>query len=468
MKNSQLWEVLSALTPKDRKYFGRWVRSPFFNRNERLIRLLEYLEDCLSASSLPHPSRAKRRVFIHKDQPSDGLLRVAVSDLYKQLESYLVFQERAGSEASFQLDLGRAYRKRGLARHFQKAIKKAEAAREHHPHRHAEYLDNRFAVAFERYQEKSAGERVAEFNLQQLSDFADTAFIAQKLRLTCIALSHQTVYKADYDLGMLSAVLSEVERRGLHQLPAIGLYYFGYRLMAEPDEEQHFTRLKAMLLHESGKLPADEQRNLCLMALNYCIKKVNALSEQYYREAFDLYKFAVQQALLFENGQLSHFAFNNIVAIALKVGEVDWSDQFIQAYAPQLERKHRSSTVHLNLARVAYARRDYDEALMHLQGADYKDRINNLIAKVLQLKIFYELQEYDLVDAHLNALTTHIRRQRVMGYHRTNYLNMARYTRALLHLAPGDGRERELLRQSIESERILTEKEWLLSMLSQA
>jgi hypothetical protein len=52
-----------------------------------------------------------------------------------------------------------------------------------------------------------------------------------------------------------------------------------------------------------------------------------------------------------------------------------------------------------------------------------------------------------------------------MGYHTSNYGNMVRYTRALLNLPPGDEAERQRLREHIEREDILTEKEWLMKML---
>jgi hypothetical protein len=137
----------------------------------------------------------------------------------------------------------------------------------------------------------------------------------------------------------------------------------------------------------------------------------------------------------------------------------------VENHSQFLEKKQRLATYHLNLARVEYVRHDFKKALLHLQEADYKDLINNLIAKTLQLKIFYESGEYDLADAHLNALQNYMRRQGVMGYHRTNYQNMVRYTRSLLNMPPSEEDARASLRKRIESEEILTEKEWLLKML---
>ncbi len=103
--------------------------------------------------------------------------------------------------------------------------------------------------------------------------------------------------------------------------------------------------------------------------------------------------------------------------------------------------------------------------MLDLQEADYKDLINNLIAKTLLLKIYYETDEYDALDAHLQSMQRFISRQRVIGYHRDNYLNIVRYTRRLMQLRFSDSAEIMLFRSQIDSVSPLTEKEWFVEMI---
>jgi hypothetical protein len=463
MEKSRLWEAFNSLSNVERRSFGRWVRSPFFNRQERTEHLFDYLNDCLEQKKTPEKEAAHMRIS-PGSVFDDVQVRLTISELYKHLQHYLAYVEAFENEGTYAASLAAAFRKRGLERHFEKTIGDARQRSSKQAHRHAEHFSKAFEVEYEQFQHLSAGRRTADLNIQALSDLEDTAFIARKLRLTCIALSHQTVYQANYDLGLLDAVLEQVRRKSLTDTPAIGLYYYGYYLMTQPEVMENFTHFKEMLFTAAVQLPREERRNLYLIAINFCVKKVNALEAEYYREALDLYKFALENELLMENKVLSPFAFNNIVAIALKVGEVDWAEGFVLNYSPFLEKKQRQATYHLNLARVEYVRHDFKKALMHLQEADYKDLINNLIAKTLQLKIFFESGEYDLVDAHLNALQNYIRRQGVMGYHRTNYQNIVRHARSLLNLPP-DPIERQKLRERIQQEEVLTEKEWLLKMV---
>ena len=118
------------------------------------------------------------------------------------------------------------------------------------------------------------------------------------------------------------------------------------------------------------------------------------------------------------------------------------------------------------MARLQYERKAFDSALQHLQRAEYKDLLNNLIAKTLQLKIYYELAEFDLLESHLQTLKIFISRKKALAYHQQNYLNLIRYTQKLLKLKPYDNQARTALKNAIKNEEILSEKTWLLKQLS--
>ncbi|HOY07075.1 MAG TPA: hypothetical protein PLO67_16825, partial [Saprospiraceae bacterium] len=100
-----------------------------------------------------------------------------------------------------------------------------------------------------------------------------------------------------------------------------------------------------------------------------------------------------------------------------------------------------------------------------LQRSDYKDLLNNLIAKTLQLKIYFETDEYDLLESHLTSMSNFIRRHTAIGYHRTNYSRIVYYTRQLIALNFRDAQAVADLRDKISREEILTEKEWLLGRI---
>lgn len=488
MNTSLLWQLLSALSPFEIKSFEQWLVSPFHNRRTQPIQLFHYLKKCLGSKSTPiqkdalewlqnttEPSitaekRGRPRLQKVSNRPSDQNdathLRLLMTELLKLLEAYLVYQQQEKDVVTFQFRLASVYREKGLDKHFEKTIESAKSTNQKQPFRHSTYFDAAAELAFEWYQYAGNQRKTEQLNFQELSTQTDIAYIARKLRQACLALAYQTVYKSDYDTGLLLAVIEHVKHSpNLLEIPAVALYYYCYLLFTAPQADDFFIKFKTMLIVQQGVLPPEEQRNLHLLGINYCIFKINQLNKHYAKEALDLYQSGLENNLLLENGVLSHMAFNNIVSISLKIGEIHWVSRFISGYGQFLEKKLRDSTIQMNLARIQHTQRNYKEALAHLAQFESKDQANNLLARSLQLKIYYEMHDFDALELHLQSMGVFIRRQRVIGYHKNNYLNIIKFTKKLMSHNPNDKAERAALRQRIEAEDRLTEKEWFLDML---
>lgn len=455
MEKTLLWEAFSSLTTTEVREFDKFVRSPFFNTRPQLTGLFDELNSCRTRGKAPM-------------QPETSVAqRLANSALLALLEKYLIFKERFEDPERGKIRLAAAYRKRKLSKHFQITLREARASREKQPWRHADYYHDLNLIEWEQYQFDTSMHRTDSLPIQAVSDLMDHAFVARKLRLACLAVSHQAVFKTDYKVGLLDGILQYVAAENLDKIPAIGLYFHCYSFLTAEFEvgEQHFSSFRTLLAESAATLPPADLRTLYLLAINFGIKKLNESRADWLRITFDLYKSALELDLLVENNQISRFAFNNITAIALRVNELDWAENFIVSYRPKLERQWRDATASLNLARVAYARKDYKTALINLQRSDYKDLINNLIAKTLQLKIYYETDEYDLLASHLASMKIFIRRHTAIGYHRTNYSRLVYYTEQMMSLNFNDLQAVAELRGRMEKEKILTEKVWIGEML---
>jgi hypothetical protein len=203
------------------------------------------------------------------------------------------------------------------------------------------------------------------------------------------------------------------------------------------------------------------------LAINFCIKKNNSGHVDFARQGLELYKTALKQGFLLENGILSRFTYHNIVAWALLQQEYDWVESFINQYKNRLERTYRDSMFSFCSAKLAYSRKQYQVVLSLLQRAEYRDTLLALAAKTILMKIYYELDEFEVLEAHLSSMRAYLKRKRVLGYHKTNYQNIINYTKKLLDNSSRipNAAAAETLRKSIEQEEILTEREWLLEQL---
>jgi hypothetical protein len=319
---------------------------------------------------------------------------------------------------------------------------------------------------WETYQLSLQQGRAKHYNAQELSDAQDLTFICEKLRMGCILLSHQQVAKQFFDEGLLAHVLQYLPGHRYLDVPIVAAYYHGYFAQkggAEADE--HFAKLKALLQEHTGSFSVAENHDLFLLAINYCIKRINQQEHRYYNEIFDLHRAGLKQGALLENGVLSRWTYNNITTTALRLREFAWAKQFLDEYAAFLPEAHRSGAVHFNLAKYHYSTGEYREAMQHLLRIEYDDVLQNLVAKTMLCKIYYALDETDALENQLDSIQIYLRRKKVIGYHRENYSAIVRFFRKLVAVNPNRPDEKKQLREEIMAAPVLTERDWMLGQL---
>lgn len=439
--------------------------SPFFNRRENVSQLFEHLvEQWHELDMLPTKEGAHQQLFPGEPYRAQNI-RQLMSWLLQLIEKY--FACASFLDRSFELDLeiARVYRQRGLEKQLDYTLKRVSDQLERQPQRDADYFEYSYRVLEEQYFQTASKRRIGEQKLQEISDNMDLAFLSRKLRQSCLALSHQAVYSTTYHFGLMEEILKYVEQHQLTQLPAIGLYYHGFRTLTQSGDDRHFQTFKKAILLQGAAFSVHEMRDLYLLAINFCIKKFNDGDWAFGREGLELYQAGLESGHLLADGILSRFAYRNIVAIGLKLADFTWVEHFIEQYKTALPKSHRESMYHFSLARLEYERHNYSSAIDHLQKSEYTDLLLNLAAKTLLAKIYYELDELKLLDAHLEAMQSFIRRKRLLGYHKDNYQQFVRLTKKLLQLNPYDKEARELFREQIERSEPLTEKGWFLGRL---
>ncbi len=466
MKSSHIISILRIFTKKETRELRKWLSSPMHNQREDVIQLFEYL---MMANHLEEEKFLKKeRIFskIFNNEPyDDAKLRQTIHFFTKAVEGYIVYKEQCEDDIQTNLALAAFYRKRKLDKLFQKTIKKVEGNQEGSPLRDRAFFENEYALYNEKQLFKSGKKRTVSLNLQKYSDALDLDYLAKKMNQICIILTHQRVFKENCEIGLLDQVLEYVEEHDFFHSPAISIYYYIYKTLTVPQETKYFKNLKAEIEEHGPRFTHSEIRDIYLMAINYCIGRMNAGDEDFIKEAFILYREGLEQKVLIEEGSVSRFTFLNIIGIALKLREFNWVDHFIEEYKQYLEIQHRESIVNYSRSRLHFEKKEYAIAMRLLLKVEYDDILLNLVTKSMLLKIYYELDEIDALDSLLDSLRTYLNRKEVVGYHKANYQNIIRFTKKLTRITPYRKDQKKKLKLEIERASPLTEKEWLLQQL---
>ncbi|MCU0346076.1 MAG: hypothetical protein MUC59_03975 [Saprospiraceae bacterium] len=467
MEKSHLVNILRVLEKKEVRELRKWVSSPAHNQRQDVVDLYEYLvtgQHLFSEKQLE-----KEQVFraIYPERTfSDAEMRQVMHFLLKAVENFLVYNELLKDEVRTQTMLAKVYRKRQLPKLFQKTIEMGQQTQQQQPYRNHQYFENEYALQFEQYTYLSGLGRNTPLNLQEVSDANDVAYLANKLQLSCIMLSHQAVFNTTYRLQLLDELLAYLENnRNLLGIPAIAIYYHQFKAMTQPDLIEHYHLLKKEIFENGRLFPNEEIRVIYLLTINYCIGRINAGISTFFRETFDLYNEGLDKSIFIENGVLSRFTFQNAVTAGLNLKDFEWVEKFIKNYRSLLAEKHQESFVQFNKARLFFEQGNYNDAMKLLAQSDYDDILMALNARAMLLKMYYELNEMDALDSLIESMKSYIQRKKVMGYHRDIFKNLISCTKKLLRIIPGDTIQIEKAKKDIKSLEPLMERKWLLEQL---
>lgn len=486
MRDSLLGKTFFSLSDSDRKALRQIVQSEAFNTRNEVVRLFDYLEQFVEQPSEP---KSKRRsaapkvlskeaafgwIFSEKKGKSarrestdydDGKMRHLMNYALEAIRLFLAWDDWKSDPGNIAIHLCKALKKRGMESLFEKDYQRALLSLQARPDRSAEYYYQQYSLESDAWQLYRAGQRRSDNKLQTMTDSFGVYVAINTLRQGCATLVQKTSPEKQLAIPYLNETLRLVEQGFFAEMPAVQIYYFGYRAMIQPDDHQSFIELKERLSHFTEIFPNDELRDIYILAINFCIRRLNAGERQYIQEAFNLYRLGLARKIFLENASLSRFTYRNILNLALALGEWDWSLQYLREFAEYLPAKDRDNIFRYNLATYYFRRPDYERALDLLRQVEFRDMLYNFDARRMLLRIYYDRKEYQALESLLESFSLYLQRHAGTGYHREMYQNLVRFTKRLIKIRPDEQDKWSQLRADIERTKHLAERDWLLSQI---
>lgn len=440
MKDTKLIHYLSSLSKVEFNAFGRFVSSPFLNANYQCIKLLDELS--VYYPEFDGDKVTKERIYgklYPKEKFDMQKLRYLMTDLTRLFEDYIAYQEYNDSQSIKKRYLVDALNKRKLVKYAAQHQRQAFEQLESQPYRDTDFYSNLLLVQEGAYLLSAAqDDRSLDSDLQSISDNMDVAYLAKKLKYTCEIINRMNVLDAKYELSFLPYILDYLKTTPHTDTPAIAVYHKILMTLTENKEETHYHDLKELLKKWNDSFSVKELRDTWGFAQNYCIRKINTGNAGYFEELFANYKFLLEKEVIIEDGFLAQFDFKNIVTIGLRLKEFDWVEEFIEKYSHYLEPANRLNAVTYNQARLYYSHKKHKEALRQLLSVEFTDVYYHLDSKVLLLKIYYELNDFEPLLSLIDTFRVYLRRNKLISdYQKLIYTNFARFVKKLTRVKLG-------------------------------
>lgn len=472
MRNSKLYSILQALNKIEQNQLRKYLHSPYFNVNETIISLFEYLTEHINESNDDSELEKKRiwRVICPGEKYNDVRFRKYCSDLLKLIEGFLVQQVFEDNELQRHLFLIEAVGRRKLVKFYNSAVRKASRVIEKSPYRSAQRFFNQYQYERSYFNlHEFETKRDEKSNLEEIIRNLDIFYISEKLRLYCSALSRQRILSSmKYEVAFIEELLDYLAKNpDYFQYPSIAIYYQIQLIYTAPDDESHYFKLKDLLGKYSLLFPMREaQEELYIPPINYCIRKANQGNQNFLEELFHLYRELIEKGIFTSGGQLSPWHFRNIVFVGLRLKQFDWTESFILNYKEYLPESFRDNAVTFNLARLYWYQKKHDKVIEQLREVEYEDVTYNLGSKSMLLATYYETDEIEALYSLLDSFRVYLnRRKDIPERGRKNYKNLIKFTKKLTRINPRDKKSLEKLKKEIEGTKDFVDRKWLMEKI---
>ena len=469
MHKNKLYSILTHFDKIEQNRLRKYIISPYFNKNESLIALFEELIDHINKGNKQEIDKQKiwQKLFTDTSY-EDARYRKLFSDLLKLVEGFLaqeVYEENPLNKAVYLME---AVGKKKMEKLYKSTMNTAKRLSQNQFYRDADYYFNQYLVQKKYYElTRSDLDRKSKTNIEEIINNLDRFYFGEKLKYYCEVLIRQVFISHEYKLLFIDEIINHVNQHKYEEVPPIAVYFQGYLTQFEPENEEHYFKLKSILEKFGTEFSKEEAKEIYKNANNYCIYQINKGNRKFLEEFLELNEDLLKKGILTE-GELSPWRFQNIVFAALRLGKYQWTQEFINKYKYKLSPEFRDNAVSFNLARLYFYEKKYDKVVFLLHQVEYEDVSYNLASKAMLLITYYETDELEPLDSLMESFRAFLNRHKEISIQRRNsYMNLIRTTKKLTNFSPGDKKNIEKIKTEVSSSKGIVNKEWLLEKIAE-
>lgn len=421
--NQNLFNILETFSKQDWSNLGKFIASPYFVRKRNYKKIYTELKKVYkkenNASKLTE-DYLKKKIFNGKNAGSQTL--------HNRLSEFCKVTEKFLSQENFERDTSekqhyflRELSKRQLHRNFNNSVNRLQNIFPEN-HHDADSLLTASKVLQLRsiyFQAKGLHEKsYVEFHTH--SEYL-TAYFLDKLFYIALEFLLLEAIDVKFDHNTAKTIVNsidtekfiqEIESLGHPRFVMVIIRYNLYKAFLNPDEKHYIKKVKTVFAKHRGDLNNDFKSALYLKLEAFYVNLINKGRTEYENELFLLYKEKLGQGIIGDLFKIYYPAqnFRDYVVVGLRVGEIDWVENFIRKYSPMLPESIRKDEQTIAGARVLISKKEFTKALGILQAHKSDKQIHIIDLSRLKLKIFYELTMYEEIFLEMDNLRHFVRK----------------------------------------------------------
>jgi hypothetical protein len=405
-------ELVTALSPKEQIEFRKFLSSPYFNQNARIIDLYDVLRS--KQKLIPDENELFRKeIFssIYKNETfNDAKYRKLVSeftDLFGKFLSISKF-ESDSEDGNYKRDilLLTELEERSLKRLFEQEARSLLKKLNGMISKDGEFysasydLDN---LLFYFNYGKDADR--AGYHLRSKSGNADLQYVFTKLHLFREMIIYNDAQRSEKEFSpktdhFYNDILRFINKNKNFIKKDHPNFYFIYLtvMMYADNGEKYSNEFLNYLNGLKNDFPKEKLKYYYTYITSYYWSRINKGENKFRKDLLKAYKKIIEEDLLIIGKYLSDLIFNSVVMIGVSEKEFSWVEEFIEKYKNIIEPIKAKDALNLAYAKIFFYKKKYDDAVHHLNNVEFTNTIYFTNAKFLLAKLYYEQQ--DLISIH--------------------------------------------------------------------
>lgn len=392
---SKFIQLIKTFSEVELKDFDLWLQSPWGNSNKNLIKLLDKLKKYYP--DFNNEKLTKEKLFkqiLPKGKYSDRRMNNLLSEGFLAAERFLVFNNLTQNQ-NLQKDLlTQEYQNRHLEDWFFRDInKEVERLEEKDIKDWEDHLDLlRLNRRIYHHPNQNPRMQPGGQTIVKMGEQLDLVYLLEKAAIINEKIFRNRILKNENHKIEKELAVWLKASEGVEHL-AIDLYRmrFGYR--EETMLEQYFE-LREVFLERYTELNEKEQKVHLMSLINdtSLLIKANRLD---IIQSLPLYKKGIKTEILLDNIKLNYRFYTTIVAASNFKKDFSFTKEFIELYTKKLDNQFQSDGLKWAEAHIEYYKKNYTESLDILLSHNFKDIYFQLITKVLNVQVYFDLYLLD-------------------------------------------------------------------------
>ncbi len=415
MVNTKLISLLKTFSRSEISRFREFVNSPFYNKNQNVMRLCEVVVKFYPAFESKELTEEKIYAKLFGDEEYNYFkLKNIVSDLYQLSIAYIktIAGDKRGIEN--EIDLLKELHERKLDNLYIQREKQIIKHMDGHKVRDEFYYESKYQFARVTTSHFKFTKSNYTFDLIQneFDVFLQYTLIVL-LRTYSKMLTNKNHGNIEFNMEMFEFIWEYVKDKSFDDNPSCKIYKQIIALELSRDEKDYYLLMSYKKKYEK-ELSDEDIYYVLLVANSFAVYKLKLGDESFYRERYIVFREIVDRKFTSPD----YVLFVNLISTfssACMVGEYEWAEDFLSRYQNGISPEEESSnTINYCKGFMAYTKKEYDKALDFFSRTSFKLFLMKVMVKSYTVRIYFEQKMYEQTDSAIDAFRHYLKSEKLI------------------------------------------------------